>query len=48
MKMEAVEDRVRSIVEKDWKQAAIELLAERQKTGNGEVCPLLPLHLCFN
>ena len=38
--MEAVEDRVRSIVEKDWKEAATEVLAERQRTGNGDVCPL--------
>jgi len=37
MKMEAVEDRVRSIVEKDWKQAAAEVLAERQRTGNGDL-----------
>ena len=42
MRMKAVEDRLQSIVEKDWKQAATELLAERQRTGNGEVRPLLP------
>lgn len=47
MRMKAVEDRLQSIVEKDWKQAATELLAERQRTGNGEVRPLLPLHLCL-
>jgi hypothetical protein len=42
MKMVSVEDRLRTILEKDWKQAATELLAERKRTGVGEVWSLYP------
>ncbi|KAJ6471157.1 hypothetical protein C8R47DRAFT_988443 [Mycena vitilis] len=44
MRMRAVEARLASILETDWKAEAANLLAERQESGAGEVCRLIISH----